>query len=162
MVADAALTSSSDFNSQTAASFSRLDTPKIDRRNYGGWSAKTSQTGEWIRVDLGEAKVIESVTTQGRADANQFVTEYTLEYSEDGANYVIVANSDGSGVKLFSGNQDRTSLVTHVFTDVIVARYVKLVPTRHERWISLRWDLSGCDLGENSMKIDSYFKKVHA
>ena len=146
VVADASLTSSSDFNSQTRAVFSRLDTPRVAGRNAGGWAARSGRLDrEWIQVDLERVKVVVSVTTQGRADADQYLTQYTVLHSLDGTNYVTVANANGTGDMIFSGNQDRNSLVTNVLPVPIVTRFVRIRPTQRVRWIAMRWELSGCD-----------------
>ena len=59
VVSDAALDASSEYNPRTAARFSRLDTPLVVGRNFAAWSAQSARIGtEWIRVDLGEVKVV--------------------------------------------------------------------------------------------------------
>ena len=137
VVADAAITTSSTFNTVTPPRFSRLDT-------IGAWSAAQSDYSQWIEVDLGQVKVIESVTSQGRANVNQWVTKYKVLYSIDGVSFEPAVDSNG-GVIEFSGNVDQSTPVTNTFPEPIVARYVLLSPTDWNSWISLRWDLDGCD-----------------
>ena len=45
------------------------------------WSARTNNAKQWLQVDLGYVGKITDVATQGRRDANQWVTRYLLSYS---------------------------------------------------------------------------------
>ena len=146
-MSDAALTSSSNYNTQTAAGFSRLNTPVVSGQHYGAWSAGSARLDEWIQVYLGSVKVIESVTSQGRSDANQYITQYEVLTSLDGEAFTAVSNAAGSADELFPGNQDRNSLVTNSLPVPVVARFVRILPTARRGWVSLRWDLNGCNYG---------------
>ena len=45
------------------------------------WAALTNDASQWIQVTLSEVKVIVKVATQGRANADQWVTSYKLQTS---------------------------------------------------------------------------------
>ena len=51
-------------------------------------------------VDLGERKVITGVATQGRRGSGEYVEEFRLEFSEDGATWRLYL--DEYGVPLVS------------------------------------------------------------
>lgn len=145
VVGDSALNASSEFNTQTGARFSRLNTEKVAGHNFGAWSARSHRIGEWIRVDLGEVKVIRSVTTQGRSDHTQYVSEFRVTFSVDGDAFALLTSPEGA-VLNFRANSDRNTPVSNVFPVPFVARYVTIVPTKRYGWISLRWDLFGCGI----------------
>ncbi|KXJ11058.1 Coagulation factor VIII [Exaiptasia diaphana] len=81
----------------------------------GAWSAKTNVAGQWIQVDIASVAVVTRVATQGRQDASQWVTSYYLEYRANTAHYTSYDNR-----KIFSGNRDRTSVVTHNLNPPII------------------------------------------
>ena len=51
------------------------------------WAPNQNRLGEYLQVDLGQLKQIVKVATQGRADANYWVTAYMLGYSVDGSKW---------------------------------------------------------------------------
>lgn len=46
-------------------------------------------------MDLGGYREIRSITTQGRAGFNEFVTEYIVQYSDDGEGWRSFSDSQG-------------------------------------------------------------------
>ena len=53
----------------------------------GAWSALYLDKGQWIQIDLGDIAKVTKVGTQGRQEAGQWVTEYTVSFSLDGGFY---------------------------------------------------------------------------
>lgn len=78
-----ALKSSSDYNQYFTAERSRLNEKK-DGSYYGGWASKHADVGQWLQIDLGKTAKITRIATQGRYDANWWVTKYRLTYSDGG------------------------------------------------------------------------------
>lgn len=76
------ITASSSWNRYHVAWLARLYNKKRGRY-HGGWSAKVNRRGQWIQFDFRQPKTIVKVVTQGRADANQWVTRYFIKYSSD-------------------------------------------------------------------------------
>ena len=77
----------SDGNHDYFPHFARLHKQTVGR-SLGGWASGNLGIHDFIQVDLGSKKVITMVATQGRSDpAKQFVTAYSLSYSDDGANW---------------------------------------------------------------------------
>ena len=79
--------------------------------------------------------------TQGRNGVDQRVTSYYISYKLDG---------DGAEWQdvdaLYPGNFDRDTIVTHQLPESgIIARYVRLRPETWNGYISLRWNLEGCE-----------------
>ncbi|KAK3750262.1 hypothetical protein QZH41_006599 [Actinostola sp. cb2023] len=57
------------------------------------------------------------IATQGRTNANQWVTKYKLQYSLDGKSF-----NNYEGGKVFAANRDRNSVVKHDIQTPIIAR----------------------------------------
>ena len=58
-----------------------------DSKRYGSWAAKANDGKQWLQIDFGELVQVTKVATQGRQDADQWVTKYTLSYSLDGMHW---------------------------------------------------------------------------
>ena len=52
------------------------------------WSARYRRHGQWLQVSLGGSSTIKAIATQGRQDAHQWVTKYTVGRSVDGMRFV--------------------------------------------------------------------------
>lgn len=55
----------------------------------GAWCVKYNTRNEWFQIDFQAASRISKISTQGRHDADQWVTTYRLSFSTDGANFAI-------------------------------------------------------------------------
>merc|ERR1711939_192475 len=98
------------------------------------WSAKTNQAGEWMQLDLGEAKTVVGTVIQPRGENYQYVTEYTVSTSLDGNSWTDVAGS-------YDGHA--TDLKENIFSDgaSVRARYVRLIVQSWSGHASLRADV---------------------
>ena len=76
-----------------------------------------------MMIDLGSATTIRGVVTQGRGDANQYVTAFTVQVSTDGATF-----ADVDGGATFTGNTNYLLKVTNTFAATVQARFVKIFP----------------------------------
>jgi hypothetical protein len=75
------ITASSIWDANHGAHLSRLQSARA-------WCVKTNNRYQWIQVDFGRATRVTKFATQGRKDNRQWVTRYTLSYSQDGAVFV--------------------------------------------------------------------------
>ena len=51
----------------------------------GGWLAEVNDSNQWLQVDLlGVNVTVTGVATQGRSDADEWVTRYKIQHSENG------------------------------------------------------------------------------
>lgn len=85
-ITDAQITASSVFSyfsCTTKRARLNLVNPKSS-----AWCAGLRKVGEYLQVDLGSLKSITKVATQGRHASRQWVTEYTLAYSNDRKTWV--------------------------------------------------------------------------
>ena len=53
----------------------------------GAWSSQHNDQNQWFKVDFGRSAIITGISTQGRQDATQFVTSYTISSSDSGYYY---------------------------------------------------------------------------
>ena len=94
-------------DSQITAS-SRSDTAAMGRLNFkasgdkeGAWVPSSKRAYfQWLQVDLDRYTVVTGIATQGRNDANQWVTSYMLQYSEDGVTFVYYKEQGESSAKV--------------------------------------------------------------
>ncbi|PSN38913.1 hypothetical protein C0J52_16372 [Blattella germanica] len=107
------------------------------------WCAKYKSANEWILVDLGVAAQVTGVMTQGRGDRDEWVSAYTLSYSQDAFRWEYVNDPYGNK-KVFVGNSDAHSL-RHSYLDLpVTARFVRLHVLHWNRHPSLRLEIIGC------------------
>lgn len=81
------VTASSQWDKYHAAFLARLHWQRRGRY-MGAWSARHNNRYQWLQLDFGRwAKVIR-LATQGRQDADQWVTQYYVRHSLDGIRFV--------------------------------------------------------------------------
>lgn len=81
-ISDRQISASSEYNTYLAAKNGRL-------HNGTGWSADTDDASQWLQIDFGvQYPTVTRVATQGsRAYPDEWVTEYKLEFSNDGGTF---------------------------------------------------------------------------
>lgn len=60
----------------------------ILKTGNGAWMAALKKTGEYLQVDLGENKLVTKVSTQGRANASEWVSAFLIKTSLDNTAWV--------------------------------------------------------------------------
>ncbi|XP_019489009.1 PREDICTED: contactin-associated protein-like 5, partial [Hipposideros armiger] len=61
---------------------------QLNRRvGAGGWSPADSNAQQWLQMDLGHRVEITAVATQGRYGSSDWVTSYSLMFSDTGHNW---------------------------------------------------------------------------
>ena len=132
-------TYSSVYNNEaigTGHAQSNIDSPQA-------WSAASNVAGEFMVMDLKTIQPIAGVYIQKRAEgpyANQFVTQFTVEHSNDGITYTKLP-------RVFKGPQ---AISQTAFASVISARFVKIVVKEWNAHISMRAGVLVCDSGEKA------------
>ena len=79
-IRDAAMSASTIYNANHAARLGRLNLVARSGK-AGAWCVKTRNSNQWLQIDLGHPTSVTKVATQGRQDASQWVTSYSLSYS---------------------------------------------------------------------------------
>ncbi|XP_030844550.1 uncharacterized protein LOC579853 isoform X8 [Strongylocentrotus purpuratus] len=144
IIPDSSLTASSEYNADHGANRGRLNLAR-DGNLKGSWSARANDANQWIQVDLADIYRITSVATQGRPEASQWVTSYKLACSTDGTTFHTVQDISTNPAydKVFTGNVDRNTIVTNILPVPQICRYVRLMPVKWFRHISLRMEIYG-------------------
>ncbi|XP_057361410.1 contactin-associated protein-like 5 isoform X3 [Manis pentadactyla] len=116
---------------------------QLNRRvGAGGWSPADPSTRQWLQLDLGSRVEITAVATQGRSGSSDWVTSYSLMFSDTGRNWKQYKQEDG--IWTFSGNTNADGVVLHRLLHSERARFIRFVP--------LEWNPSG----KIGMRVEVY------
>ncbi|XP_042887736.1 neurexin-4-like, partial [Penaeus japonicus] len=135
LLEDATLRASTELHTREASKARLYET--------SAWTARSADYLQYLEVDLKETKNITAIATQGRQDSDEYVTAYTIQFGQDGNLFSIVKGFDGS-IWAFPGNKDGNTVVTNLLETPIIARYIRIKPSRWRDRISLRMELYGC------------------
>ncbi|XP_031565930.1 EGF-like repeat and discoidin I-like domain-containing protein 3 [Actinia tenebrosa] len=109
------------------------------------WCPSSKKIGEYLQIDLGSIKWITKVATQGQ-DYPHFqsrVTEYTLAFSNTSGTWEDYRINDND-ITHFSGNFDKTTVVSHELSKPVKAQYVRFVVQSWNDFPCMRVELYGC------------------
>lgn len=111
---------------------------------------------QYLQVAVGR-KVITGFATQGRRGSNEYVTELYMQFSDDpnAQNWLSYQDIYGQPY-LFQGptTQNDDTPAVFVLSYPIVAQYVRFVPFRWNKLISMRVELYGCEYESWGMVFD--------
>ncbi|GAA6068094.1 contactin-associated protein-like 5 isoform X1, partial [Tachysurus ichikawai] len=95
-----------------------------------------------------------AVATQGVFGSSDWVTRYTLLYSDTGRDWKQYRREDYNGV--FPGNSDADAVVHHKLPHSIRTRYLRFLPQdwSSEGWIGLRVEAYGCSYKSDVADFD--------
>ena len=93
-IANHQVRSSSDYNDATSTKFARLTTTTLV--GASAWCAKILDTNQWLQINFGKVRRVTAVATQGRSDADQWVTTYYVEYSRNGDDWNTHEDKSGN------------------------------------------------------------------
>ena len=88
-IKNAAITASSRWDQNHAPWLARLHRSRRGRF-IGAWSSRRNDYKQWLQVDMGRSMKVTGIATQGRQDADQWVTAYYVYISSDGVNFAKV------------------------------------------------------------------------
>ena len=95
------------------------------------WSSGSNSVGQYLQIDLVAVADVVGTVVQGRADADEWVTSYTVQHSTDGATWVTAPGT-------FSGNSDRNTQVSNMLQQSVQARYIRFIPQSWNGEMSMR------------------------
>ncbi|OWF47341.1 Hemocytin [Mizuhopecten yessoensis] len=124
---------------------SRLYNERNDNKlKTGAWSSQYKDNKQFIQVKFPRETEVETILLRGRNEFfNQWVKTYHLLYSMDGTNWTTVM-SDDNQPRVFTGNNDTTTIVKASVVPSITAVYLRINPRSWNNHVSLRFDVSGC------------------
>ncbi|EFB23840.1 hypothetical protein PANDA_007108, partial [Ailuropoda melanoleuca] len=146
--------------------------PKLARLNNGGsynaWITEKPSaeldSKPWIQVDMQREVIFTGIQTQGAKQylKSYYTMEFSVAYSSDRTNWQIFKGNSTKNVMYFDGNSDASTIKENRFDPPIVARYIRVSPTRSYNRPALRLELQGCEvngcstpLGMESGKIEN-------
>jgi hypothetical protein len=95
-------------------------TPWLD--SFQAWSANSANSGtDYLQYDLKSPRWVQGIVTQGRANSAQWVTSARVDVSTDNAIWTTAATS-------LTLNTDSNTKIYRNFTNVMYARYVRVIP----------------------------------
>ncbi|XP_067007369.2 lactadherin [Anabrus simplex] len=127
-----------DLDPECHVRYARLHQPR-----GRAWCARTKTPDHWLLVDLGVAAEVTGVMTQGRADRDEWVTAFSLSYSQDAFRWDFTVDVDGQR-KVYSGNSDAHSVRHNYVEPPITARFIRIHVLEWNRHPSLRLEVVGC------------------
>jgi len=99
-IPDGALTASTIYGSVCAAKLARLNLAAGSGK-AGSWCTKKNDVNQWLQIDLRTPTTVTKVATQGRQDASQWITSYSLSYSLAGSFWVQYTVRGKKKVRLY-------------------------------------------------------------
>ncbi|XP_078345359.1 neuropilin-1a-like [Oculina patagonica] len=128
-----------------SSAWSNYDAHLARLNNNKGWSVGVVTNNEWLQIDLGCGKpTVTRIATQGLENGDEWVTEYKLDYGNDEVNFQYYREQGQIVDKVFTGNTDRNTVVSHDLNPPITARYIRFRPEYQIRWIAMRVELYKC------------------
>ncbi|XP_045214354.2 uncharacterized protein LOC123564677 isoform X1 [Mercenaria mercenaria] len=153
-------------NIQVGFTISSQDEARVERRNEprnelqdepreqhvtgqsSSWSADTLQDRSYIQVEFERSMLVSGIVTQRSSNSESRVTHFTVQHSEDCAQFRPVTDKLGNSVE-FVGNLYINTTNTVMFDDAVYARCIRVVPTRRTgEDTTIRFELLGCDKSE--------------
>ncbi|KAL4617566.1 contactin-associated protein-like 5, partial [Arapaima gigas] len=146
----ASFRSSSQFSNSHSPGFAKLNR----RDGAGGWSPQESNKYQWLEIDLGERTEITAVATQGRYGSSDWVTSYSLMFSDTGRNWRQYRQEDS--IWAFSGNTNADSVVHYKLLQPVIARFLRVVPLdwNPNGRIGMRLEVYGCSYESDVASFD--------
>ncbi|XP_031554877.1 uncharacterized protein LOC116291804 isoform X2 [Actinia tenebrosa] len=127
-IKDEQLSSSSDYSMYHSAARGRLGNTPKQNGFAGAWCTGTKHIdrAQYLQIDLGQRRRVCRVATQGMPEFPTWVKEYTLEFSNNG--HIWADYTEEGHEKLFDGNTDSTTPVSHSLKQPITARFIRFKP----------------------------------
>lgn len=118
---------------------------RLNSQGFGcAWLSKFQDNSQWLQIDLREVAVVSGVLTQGRCDAEEWVTKFSIQYrSDESLNWIYYKDQTGNN-RVFYGNSDRSSSVQNLLRPPIIARFIRILPLGWHTRIALRMELLLC------------------
>ncbi|CAH3174395.1 unnamed protein product [Porites evermanni] len=135
-IPDARMTASTYYNYEYYPYYGRLN----GSRGHGAWCTDTTtDRTDYLQVDMGKEYTVCAVATQGHKDSRTGTTSYKLHFSSNAITWNTY--NENNEEKVFSGNQDRNTIVKHSLRRNVKARFVRFYPVSHYTHPCLRVEI---------------------
>uniref|UniRef100_A0A1W7RAG6 Hemocytin n=1 Tax=Hadrurus spadix TaxID=141984 RepID=A0A1W7RAG6_9SCOR len=108
----------------------------------GGWKAAINDKKPFIQIDFQQNRNLSGVVIQGQGTEDNWVTSFKVEYSTDVTSWRYV-NDEITGL-IFRGNTDRSTNEKRWFSEIITARYLKILPESSHGAFAMKLEVLGC------------------
>ena len=130
------VTASSVFSPGFSPSRARLYYSDTNPKDNGQcWYPAKLDTNQWIQVSAVENKRWVKISTQGRGDYNNWLTSYYVTYTNNGVDWKMADNG-----KVFYGNSDRNTIISHEFKEPFEARAIRVHPVSWYQGPGMRFE----------------------
>ncbi|XP_072738769.1 coagulation factor V isoform X1 [Ciconia boyciana] len=134
--------------------------PKLARLNnsgtYNAWST-TMKQGElpWIQVDFQRQVLLTGIQTQGAKWflKSLYIQKFFIVYSKDKQKWNTFKGDSSPEQKIFEGNSDGTGVKENIIDPPVIARYIRVYPTKAYSRPTLRMELLGCEVNGCSLPL---------
>ncbi|XP_052236461.1 uncharacterized protein LOC127848192 isoform X6 [Dreissena polymorpha] len=115
----------------------------------GIWAAGVADTNQYIQVNFTSSKIITGIVTRGRPQSPkpqnaQWVKQYRFMYSRDCETFNTYTHTNGSDM-LFDANDDGKTIRPNQLPCPVLALCARVNPTLWHGYISMQFDVRGCD-----------------
>lgn len=107
---------SSSYNFYCAAKNARLHQRRAGR-NGGAWCSRRTNNKQWLQVDFGTDAYVTRVCTQGRHNADQWVTSYYVSFSSRGQRFITY--KEGRRTKVSTRSRS-SQFLTHLRSKIML------------------------------------------
>ncbi|XP_029182218.2 contactin-associated protein-like 5 [Acropora millepora] len=103
-----------------------------------GWAGRTSSNpSDWLQVDFGRIALVCAVATQGHTYWNEWVIDFSLSFSSNGASWMY--SNDSQGNKMVFTRMGNSSYVDRQTLPMpMSASYIRFHPISQHSWNTLR------------------------
>ncbi|XP_068670713.1 lactadherin-like isoform X2 [Montipora foliosa] len=152
IISDDQMTASSYYSSRWLPHYGRLN----DTRG-GGWAARLSSgVSDWLQIDFERTVQVCAVETQGDVDGNEWVIDFYLSFSSDGACWSTSTYENGTQV-IFTRQGDNNYIDQETLPVTVFARYIRFHPISQHAWNTLRVEVyeENATLSPSSTPLES-------
>ncbi|KAF5904016.1 retinoschisin-like, partial [Clarias magur] len=74
------------------------DKARLNNQGFGcSWLSKYQDTNQWLQIDLLKETVVSGILTQGRCDADEWITKYSVQYrTNENLNWIYYKDQTGN------------------------------------------------------------------
>ena len=115
LIGDSQITASSSWDANHGPGNARLFRPK-NAPNTGAWSTRTNNINQWLQVNFLKTTKITGISTQGRPAVSQWVTSFSLSYSDLGTTFTPYTVNGNTQVDNKIQEQNVKTRISHYIT----------------------------------------------
>ncbi|ESO83832.1 hypothetical protein LOTGIDRAFT_78305, partial [Lottia gigantea] len=109
----------------------------------GWWSPLRNDILQTITANFYTIMIVKAISTMGRPDNTQWVTQYKLQYQLDMLSPWYTYQDPPGTDKIFSANKNGRSSITNTLAFPIEAKSIRLNPVAWHSGIALKWEILG-------------------